>query len=264
MKRRIVIMAVLATFGSWAAQEKGDNTMKFEVASVKPAKQGFGGVEGGCHGVDSVYTPGELSEAPPLGRCVITDGRLSHIVGIAWDVTMDMLKSGPDWIQRGDERFNIEAEADNPRKATEKQLLEMLKQLVIERFQMKYHFEPVELPGFALVVAKGGPKVRESKEADSDFSFGPKGKPGRGAGVFKAKRCSMRELVRMLSGFGDHGPGVDRTGLTGLYDFELTWDNDAGPDLVTALREQLGLRMQSEKVSTAYFVIDSAQRPSEN
>ena len=68
----------------------------------------------------------------------------------------------------------------------------------------------------------------------------------------------------MLSLFGDHGPGVDRTGLTGLYDFTLTWDNEAGPDLETALREQLGLRMQSEKVPTSYFVIDSAKRPSAN
>ena len=68
----------------------------------------------------------------------------------------------------------------------------------------------------------------------------------------------------MLSVFGDRSPGEDGTGLTGLYDFTLTWDNEAGPTLETALREQLGLRMVSEKVSTSYFVIDSAKRPSEN
>jgi uncharacterized protein (TIGR03435 family) len=238
--------------------------LTFEVASIKPAKNGSGGVEGGCHGIDSVYTPGRSASAPPLGRCVITDGRLSHMVGIAWDITMPMLKTGPDWIQRGDERFNLEAKAENPTKATEKQLLQMLQALLIERFQMKFHLEPVILPGFALTVAKGGPKLQPSKSADTDQSFGPKGKPGPGSGMLKFRRYSMHEFVGMLSVFGDHGPGVDRTGLTGLYDFTLTWDNDAGPALDTALREQLGLRMESEKVSTSYFVIDSAKRPLEN
>ena len=74
----------------------------------------------------------------------------------------------------------------------------------------------------------------------------------------------MRELVSMLSVFGDRGPGVDRSDLAGLYDFTLSWDNEAGPTLETALREQLGLRMIAAKVQTSYFVIDSAKRPSEN
>jgi uncharacterized protein (TIGR03435 family) len=244
-----------------------DAPLTFEVASIKPAKNGFGGVEGGCHGIDSVYTPGHEASAPPLGRCVITDGRLSHMVGIAWDITMQMLKTGPDWIQRGDERFNLEAKAENPTKTTEKQLLQMLQALLIERFQMKFHLEPVLLPGFGLTVAKGGSKLKPSKSQDTDDSFGPKGKPGRDRGEFIARRFSMREFVRMLSAFGDRGPGVDRTGLTGLtglYDFTLTWDNEAGPTLETALREQLGLRMESEKVSASYFVIDSAKQPSAN
>ena len=238
--------------------------LTFEVASIKPAKDGFGGVRGACHGIDSVYTPGEEASAPPLGRCIITDGRLSHMVGIAWDITMQMLKTGPDWMQRGDERFNLEAKAEIPTKTTEKQLLQMLQALLIERFQMKFHLEPVLLPGFGLTVAKGGSKLKPSTSQDTDESFGPKGKPGRDRGEFIARRYSMREFVRMLSAFGDRGPRLDRTGLTGLYDFKLTWDNEAGPALETALREQLGLRMESEKVSTSYFVIDSAKRPSEN
>jgi uncharacterized protein (TIGR03435 family) len=259
-----LLFSVCALESLQAQSQPPASPLTFEVASIKPAKAGFGGVRGGCHGIDSVYTPAQQAEAPPLGRCVITDGRLSHMVGIAWDTTMTMLKTGPDWIQRGDERFNLEAEAEDPAHTTEKQLLQMLQALLIERFQMKFHLEPVILPGFGLTVAKGGSKLKLSKSQDTDFSFGPKGKPGPGAGMMKASRCSMREFVRMLSQFGDHGPGVDRTGLTGLYDFTLTWDNDAGPTIETALREQLGLRMESEKVATDYFVIDSARRPSEN
>jgi uncharacterized protein (TIGR03435 family) len=270
MKSWIVFCAalVLSTFVTPARMRaqspQADSSLRFEVASIKPAKTGINGVRGGCHGIDSVYTPAQRAEAPPLGRCVITDGRLSHMIGIAWDVTMQMLKSRPDWVQAGDERFNLEAKAEDPSKTTEKQLLQMLQAELIERFQVKFHLEPAQLPGFALTVVKGGSKLQESQSEDTEFSFGPGGKPGPRGGVFNARRYSMRDFVRLLSAFGDHGPGVDRTGLTGLYDFTLTWDSEAGPALETALREQLGLRMESAKVATSYFVIDSAKRPAEN
>jgi uncharacterized protein (TIGR03435 family) len=239
----------------------------FEVASVKPSVPGPNGVHGGCHGIDSVYTPGQAFAAPPLGRCVIADARLSHLVSIAWGIeTMDLIKSGPDWIARGDERFNVEAKAEDSAKATEKQLLGMLQGLLIERFQLKFHREPVERSGFALKVAKNGPKLHESTRQDEDFSFGPgQGKPAPGRpAAFIAHRMSMGSLVDLLSTFGGRGPGIDQTGLQGVYDFTLKWDEDAGPTLDVALREQLGLRLESQKVPVSYFVIDSAQRPSAN
>src|SRR5204863_32463 len=93
---------------------------QFEVASVKRSQSGANGVHGGCRGVDSVYTPGQAGAAPPLGRCVIGDARLSHLVNIAWRMqTMQLIKSGPDWIAGGDERFNVEAKAEDPATATE-------------------------------------------------------------------------------------------------------------------------------------------------
>jgi uncharacterized protein (TIGR03435 family) len=64
--------------------------------------------------------------------------------------------------------------------------------------------------------------------------------------------------------FGGSGPGIDKTGLQGLYDFTLMWDDDAGPTLDVALREQLGLKLESQKVPVSYFVIDPAKRPSAN
>jgi uncharacterized protein (TIGR03435 family) len=244
----------------------GPATAAFEVASIKPATSSQNGVHGGCHGIDSIYTPGLAAAAPPFGRCVIGDARLSHLVFIAWGVpTMQLIKSGPEWIASGDERFNVEAKAENPTKVTEKQLLAMLQALLIERFQLKYHREPAELPGVALVVAKNGPKFHESKSQDEKFDFGREGKPSRGRpGTFNARRLSMEKLVHLLSTFGRRGPVVDKTGLAGHYDFTLAWDDDAGPTLDVALREQLGLRLESQKVPVEYFVIDSARRPSAN
>jgi len=219
--------------------------LTFEVASLKPSTSGFNGVRGGCRGIDSRPKPEELS-GTPLGRCRITDGRLSHLIGIAWDLrSLEYLKGGPDWMMTGAERFNVEAKAEDPTKATEQQLLEMLQALLIERFHMKLHHESQELPGFTLVVAKNGPKLTASKSDKMSTSFGGplKVKPIPGEPIsLTARKHSMRSLAEMLGRIGQ-GPVVDNTGLTGDYDFELSWDETAGPSLFTALQEQLGLRL---------------------
>jgi uncharacterized protein (TIGR03435 family) len=145
--------------------------LAFEVASVKVATSGVNGVRGGCRGIDSVYNPKQQESAPPLGRCVITDAHLSHLLGIAYGVSMQALKTGPDWIQRGDLRFDIQAKAEDPAKTTEKQLLAMLQNLLVERFQLKFHYETKEEAGLALTVAKNGPKLRTSTSAEVGLSF---------------------------------------------------------------------------------------------
>jgi uncharacterized protein (TIGR03435 family) len=240
--------------------------LAFDVASVKPSDPGAKGDKGICHGIDSIVSGNQKAAAPSLGRCEVTNARLSHLVYIAWDLSsMDLIKSGPDWIARGDERFNIVARAEDPAKTTEQQLFTMLQNLVIERFQMKFHRETRDVPGFALVVAKTGAKLQESKSADAKVTSGDKFKPGQGRPVtLKARRYSMAMLVDRIARTGEHGPGIDKTGLKGTYDFTLAWDEDAGPSLSTALREQLGLRLESAKVPVSYFVIDSAQRPTAN
>src|SRR5689334_9635219 len=112
--------------------------LTFEVASVKPSVEGRG-VRGGCHGIDSTFGP-DSQAPPPLGRCVITDARLSHLINIAYGVSP---RGGPSWVFEGDVRFNIEAKAEDPAKTTEHQLLQMLQALLVERFQLKFHIEQV-------------------------------------------------------------------------------------------------------------------------
>lgn len=79
-----------------------------------------------------------------------------------------------------------------------------------------------------------------------------------------ARKVSISTLLSVLTAVGGHGPGVDKTGLSGEYDFALSWDEQAGPDLSTAIRDQLGLRMEAEKVPVSVFVVDSAEKPSAN
>src|SRR5262249_13121637 len=151
--------------------------------------------------------------APPLGRCVITDGRLSHIIGIAWGVSMQNLSTGPEWIQRGDLRFDVQAKAEDPSKATEKQLLAMLQNLLVDRVQLKFHFEETQQSGFTLEVAKNGSKLQPSTKDETKISFtGAKGevmvKPsGKGAMTMKAEKLPIARLLDLLSAFGDLGQG---------------------------------------------------------
>jgi uncharacterized protein (TIGR03435 family) len=260
--KRLALAGVFAAVGF--AQVA--TTPEFEVASVKPSTSGFNGVRGGCHGIDSKYSPNEMAAAAPLGRCVITDGRLSHLVAIAYRVrSIGLMKGAPDWVIAGSERFTIEAKAEDPTKATEEQLLQMLQTLLVDRFKLKFHRENRDVPGFALVVAKNGPKLQESKSDEVATSFGPTLKPADPSGPISltARKYSIPGLANLLSQIGP-GPVADQTGLTGVYDFKLSWDETAGPSLVTALQEQLGLRLESQKVPVSFFVFESAQRPSGN
>jgi len=254
-----------------AQPKAAPDSMKFEVASIKVATSGGNGVRGGCRGVDSVYTAEELTsgQIPSLGRCVISDARLSHLIGIAYGVSMQTLDTGSDWIQRGDLRFDVQAKAENPASATRQQLLTMLQNLLVERFQIKFHSVTKEEQGFALEVAKNGPKLRTSTNEEEKLTFiGPNGeelsKPVGNAIKVNARKCSMSELKDLLAFAGDIGPGIDKTGLTGVYDFTLSWNEEDGPGLAAALRDQLGLQVKREKVSVARFVLDSAQKPTPN
>jgi uncharacterized protein (TIGR03435 family) len=235
--------------------------LEFEVSSVKLDKAN-NGVSGGCRGVDSRYTPPEAAAAPPLGRCVVTSARIGHLISIAWGLPMRIIEGQPDWPD-GSDRFNIEAKAEEPAKATQAQLLVMLQTLLIDRFQLKFHRETVEQAGFVLVVGKNGPKMKPTKGKDVVTSFGGQLKPASNRGMLTAHKITITRLVEILS-FIRWSPVVDKTELDGEYDVTLNWDEDEGPTLRTALEEQLGLRLDPQKVPVSLFVIESAQKPSQN
>jgi uncharacterized protein (TIGR03435 family) len=238
----------------------------FEVASLKPANPENNGVRGGCHGIDTRYTgANERDSAPPLGRCVITDGRLSHMLAIAFRIgSMAYIKGGPDWLMSGVDRYTVNAKAEDATKATEEQLLQMLQALLIERFNIKFHREIKDMPGYTLAVAKNGPKLQVSKGEDSGFSFGAGGKPSPdGPACVTARKWSTSMLATLLTQMG-RGPVVDKTDLTGEYDFKLCWNDTDGPSLFSALQEQLGLKFEAQKVPVSFFIVESAQKPTQN
>jgi uncharacterized protein (TIGR03435 family) len=259
MFRRSLSIAALCSLAA-AQSAHGAPRLIFEAASVRPSTSGSNGVSGGCRGSDT-KSGGENRDIP-LGRCVISAGRLSHLIGIAWQLnSMAMLRNAPDWVIGGDERFDIQAKAEDMR-ATEAQLLEMLQHLLEDRFQLKWHRENHEEHGFALVVAKDGPKLQESKEGEVT-TLGPFNK-GNPTVTISPHKVSMAMLANFLSTFGPGGTVADETGLRGDYNFTLTYNETDGPSANTALQRQLGLKLEPRSVQNSYFIIDSAARPGAN
>jgi uncharacterized protein (TIGR03435 family) len=134
---------------------------------------------------------------------------------------------------------------------------QLMRQILEERFAMKAHVEKRELPVYDLVIAKQGSKLKESAPDSGGVS-------NYGLGKISAKSTPISSLIVNLS--GNVGRVViDKTGLTGRYDFELNWapDNepDAGPSIFTAIQEQLGLRLEPAKASVDVVVIDRLSSP---
>lgn len=240
----------------------------------------------------------------------------------SFGVERDRIIGEPAWARSA--RFDIEAKVD-PEEAPKLRNLKMdqrnamMLQLLVDRFNLKYHHETRELPMYALVVAKGGPKLTESNPgegmpgpgepvpgAQPGGALPPPGAPGPMVKPDRPPGSGDREIVgegmRMRPGSIDsHGASIDflahslsgmlgrtvidKTGLTGRYDFSLNWTPDesmrnvlgdpaggtpeaapdaGGPTLFTALEEQLGLKLESEKAKVDVIVIDSVDQPTRN
>ena len=157
----------------------------------------------------------------------------------------------------------------------------LLQSLLAHRFALKVSHQTKELPVYALVVAKGGPKFQQAKSDDK----GPDVDLGAGQLTFQA--CPMAIVVTVMSNMM-HRTVLDQTGLKGNYDFTVQWRKDqtmsgmprepvggvsgpddapldsSGPSFFTALREQLGLKLESTKGPVDVIVVDHIERPSEN
>jgi len=269
MKYRMLLTSVL--FCSFVqAQQRSVLPLAFEVASIKPTQSSGGGVSGGCRGIDSKFAPNDPRVNVPLGRCVITAGRLSHLMGIAFQMSLQRISGFPDWD--GPSRFDLEAKADDPTTATEQQLLSMLQNLLSERFKLALRHITTELPVFALLVGKNGPKLHAS-ELDARSPV-----PEVKGSALVLKGYSLADLADFLSNLPSIGrPVHDMTGINGRFDFTFnllesqpesigdlkmaiaTWQN-----AVNDVQGPLGLTLESQKGSIDSLVIDHAEKPTSN
>jgi len=257
-------LACLMVLGFLTAQSR----LEFEVSSLKPNPSG-NGVKGGCRGIDSHSASNAPIDIIPRGRCVISSALLSHMIAIAYRIQVQNIKGGPDWV-RGTERFDVEAKAENP-DATQEQLLSMLQNFLADRFHLQVHRETKETAGYSLVIAKNGPKLKEAA------GEGKGGLKIAGAAIFKpdlierknldqnsiiGTKISMSQFASALTDLPGVGPVIDNTGLESFYDFKLAWE--PSESLSSVLQEQLGLRLNQQKVPVDVLVIDFAAKPSQN
>jgi uncharacterized protein (TIGR03435 family) len=258
----------------------------FEVATIKPSRS------------DDNMTP--LFMTP--GKFTTEAETIKEVIRFAYDIKSDnQLSGGPSWINS--EKFDIEAKeedsvAENLKKLSfeeqAKQIRLMVQALLADRFKLKVSHQTKELPVYALVVAKGGPKLTEIQVAppSPDATAAPKrefrGIRMMGPGQLTGTNINIGLLANILSRQRELGRLViDQTGLKGNYDWTLKWTPDqgvpmfkgpdggepsadarppdsSGPSIFTALEEQLGLKLESRKGPIETLVIDSIERPSEN
>lgn len=230
--------------------------LKFEAASVRRAKGGEG-IEFACRGVDVKWPPG--IPAPPLGRCTISNAQLDHLIGLTYQLReLDMIKGGPPWMRDDNFRFSIQAVAQHPESATQDQLLEMMKDLLADRFKVKIRVDINPTQGYALVVAPGSAKIASSKKEEGLEVTKADGWPRR----TDMRQCSMRVLAGILSN-QFHEPVVDETGLNGAFDFTLKLESNEAGSYTAAIRT-LGLRLERRKVPVPQITVESAQLPEDN
>jgi uncharacterized protein (TIGR03435 family) len=238
-----------------------DADPSFDVATIKPSKPG---------------TPGRLFRIQP-GHFSTINTTLSSLIGFCYGVHPRQIVGAPAWVDT--EKYNLDGKPDGEGQPSLDQWKKMVQKLLADRFQLSFHDDKKELPVFALVVAKSGPKLTKS-EADAN------GVPSllfRGLGMLPVRNATMADFAGVMQSAVLDRPVVDRTGLTGRYDFVLTWTPDetqfaalggappapidkpdAPPDLFTAIQQQAGLKFESTKASVDVMVIDKVERPSEN
>lgn len=292
-----ILMSAQAEAGakpaSPAASDASPDLPKYDVATIKPTSASDGRRM-------FMFTPDGISLTGVPVQMLLTE---------AFHVEDDHIIGAPGWVKTN--RYDVQAKVspdDAPKldKLKFDERRSMLVPLLVERLNLKYHHETREMTSYALVVAKGGPKLKLSevqppppdakppepggspKTGDSAPGKPPQRRMLRlmGRGHLEAEGSSTEMLARVLS--QQLGRTViDKTGLTASYDYTLQWTPDdappptpggadggpphnesgtdaAGPSLLTAVQEQLGLKLESIKGPADVIVVDHIDLPSEN
>jgi uncharacterized protein (TIGR03435 family) len=251
MGRVGVAFLVLGAMVSAQTSSVDIEKLQFEVASVKPNNSG---------------SQNSNMELHPGGRVTGTNVALGGLLRTVFNLQPHQLVNAPDWIDTA--RFDIEAKPDREYSTREDalapELLAMLRNLFADRFKLIAHREMRDTSVYALVVVKDGvmgPQMRRSTVDCETVRCRISTNAGRIAGT----GTTLSELMRRLSPTLGR-PVVDRTGLSGPFDLELTWSPDqtadtAGPSIFTAIQEQLGLKLESQRAPIEVMVIDRLERP---
>jgi uncharacterized protein (TIGR03435 family) len=277
----LLVLGLIAAHGVAPGQSApAKPAMTFDVVSIKPDKSEAG--------------PFKIGFPADGDGLSVTNIPLSYIIQYAYSFERGDLVSGvPAWAKS--ERYDIQAKVAAADLAAWRELSDdrrrlMLQAILADRFKLKIHRQPADMPVYELVVANSGAKLKDAKPGDPGELKGPDGSVIRGMlhtglGQFTAQDTPMEELALTLSDYTGRQV-VDKTGLMGRYDFTLQFtpepgygpegrsasrrgesvaaSENPGPSVFTAVQEQLGLKLEPAKTSVEGLVVDSVERAESN
>jgi uncharacterized protein (TIGR03435 family) len=223
------------------------------------------------------------------GRFTATNVSLKNIIQYeAYGIPGSRILDGPKWLDST--KFDIQAKMDDsaadrlrtlPQDQRRLETQAMFQRLLADRFKLVVHWETRELPVYALVVARKGPKLQPAKDSSEGSNISSS--DSRFGSQFTAKGVTLPQLAEGLTQKLSRELGhdvIDKTEIEGRYDLTLKWTQDAGaspiattgaaasadsgPSIFTAVQEQLGLKLEPAKAPVQVLVIDHAEMPSEN
>lgn len=256
--------ACLVMWCGWAESQAGGSRAKFDAFEVATVKR------------TQLDQTGRFIKMENPHRFVERAYTLKLLIAAAYDLNAKTISGGPAWVDS--ERYDIVAVTPGEVQPNHDEQMAMLRALLAERFQLRFHREGKEFAVYALEVAKGGPKLKLTATPERPTTIGP-GIVYPQRVVLPARNAGMSDLASLLQRAIVDRPVVDRTGLTGRYDFDLEWAPDdsqfggdvpaaqgsaASPPLFTAMQQELGLRLEAARLTIAALVVESAERPVED
>lgn len=279
MTRALLCAALAASL--WGQQ--------FEVASVKPmgpvsggdgrGSDAPGGIGSGCDASFPKFDGKHFTVTTTPFALITWAYGYNKTWGCSYTSMGGLIMGGPGWIRS--ERFQVEGVVpdgspqetlDQFMKGDAPALEKMLQGMLAERFKLVVHRETKPVSAYALELGKGGSKVKPAEPDEKRMlGIGRRENNGRAFNAVTGRKVEMRDFAFLLL-LNVHEVVVDRTGLTGEYDFDLNFAPfDAGPgvdsaypSLFTAIQEQLGLKLERTKAPLEGVVIDHAEKPSDN
>ena len=243
-----------------------DADPSFEVATIKPDPSGAASMQ-------QLTMNGQ-------GDFKTRNSSLGDLIAFAYEVQLKQVVNGRDLIDK--DRYDIDAVSDQEGAPSLPQLRGMLKKLLEDRFKLTFHHEKRELSAFVLTVGKDGQKLTPTERNGSlpDFDYGP----APGGLRLNVANGTMQDFAEFLQMIVLDRPVVDRTGITGRYDFYFTFTPDdsmfnghpprmlaqtdstanVAPGFFEAIQKDIGLKLDSQKTAVDVIVIDHVEKPSAN
>jgi uncharacterized protein (TIGR03435 family) len=256
MRSAILLSFCFLACGLLPAQQAPEAPLTFAVATIKPS------------------APDAVAATQIRGNRFATEGTtFVDVFKYAYNVHPDQVMGGPGWLRT--EKFDILADPETEKRPSSDQMKAMVRQLLVERFHLMMHREQKVLPVYALVKTADQPNLKSTTDLSGIpvVGYNPRGE-------LRVGNATMANFATFLQRFVLDRPAVDQTGIGGRFDLVLRWtpdnfraggelgdtqeDASAPPNLFTAMKEQLGLKLQPTKAATDVFVIDRAEKPSEN